>query len=345
LENIRLFDKDLTEVGIFGTVQSAEYSRRFREPGKIRLLVRDGSFTASRLEADTFLRVPEGDLYIVTSVERDPVGGTVEAKGVGILSLFGRTVIPEEYSLDGEVSALLLGLARRGAELIPGGMALGDVLGGAVVHFDGGRRGLLSDMESLCHAGGIGMDMSYDGETFHFTPKEVRDRTGESDDPVILSGKLGTLRATEMREDFSSYYNVAVVSGAEDGHGGRYTAVVRWDEVDFSDTFPDGEHGERQMLVNFTSPTSAYTVDTAAGVEQFDRAAYEAAMRSAGAAALGRCRPGFILTGETSAEVDPGDLVRVNYPDRGISGDAVAEEVRICRRGGEVTRRVMVKTK
>lgn len=334
MEKVRIYGDDMTPLAVVGDAVSLSYTECFREPGVLSLTVKGGTFAAERLMPDCIVEVGEGRYFLIDSREVCFDGGTVTVGGRGLLSLFGRCATAEEYTVDGSAVAILAALARRAASLMPLPLTVGEVPEGEAVHFAAGRGELLSDMVALCRGGGCGMRLGAEGGGLVFQPLLPVDRGVGSASPVLLSEEMGTVRAERYLFDLSSYRNAAVVSGASDGRGGRYSVTVYRDEVEVGDSFPDGQFTERQVSVAFTSPTSAYTVTTAAGTEEFDYASYLAAMRAAGAAALARHRPVRRLYATVTAreDVSPGDMVTLRAG--GLCGSALVEELSVSEAEG-----------
>ncbi|MBR4881526.1 MAG: hypothetical protein IKU19_06300, partial [Clostridia bacterium] len=98
------------------------------------------------------------------------------------------------------------------------------------------------------------------------------------------------------------------------------------------------EHYTRQLLVNYTAPTTPYMKLSADGEKYFDEAQYLTDMRLAGAAALGRCRPKIHLYGEADidgADICVGDKLTVTDRISGVSGTALAERIVTVYSNGE----------
>lgn len=327
MELVRIYDKALAEVGVCGDFTYLEYTCGFREAGAAELVIPGSSPAAALIEPDGLISVPSGEYYIVDSVERDLRRDQVQVRCRGLLSLFGGTAVGAEYGLAGDALVLLNVMARMGAENMPADFAYNAATGGRAVTFRSGRSYLIDDMVSLCYLGDVGMSLILNDGVLEFTPLLPRDRTAGTSDPVTVSGKMGTITSERVIRDHSGYRNVAVVSGAEKESGGRYTVTVRSDAIDLAGDFPDGDYFDRQMLVTFSVPLSDYTYEDDAGERIFDEAAYTEAMYAAGAAALGRCRPGFRLSGTAGEGIAPGDTVTVRDPDSGITAPAIAERV------------------
>lgn len=327
---VRIYGRDFAETGITGNFTRLEYTKELRHAGAAEIVLpSDG--TADLLIPDGYIRVPEGEVYRIVSVERDLAAGESVAKCEGLLSLLNGTAIPEEYALTGEAAAMMYALVRRSAGNLPLPLSLGSTVDCPSVRIASGRSSLYDDLVSLCYLGGIGMKFEVSDGKLLFSAIAPRDRTAGSDDPVLVSRRMGTAEPERLVWDYSSYRNVAVVSGTEKESGGRYTVTVRSDSLDLGN-FPDGEHFDRQTLVNFTAPVRPYMVENAEGLLELDEAAYTEAMRAAGAAVLGRMRPRLILYGavdESGADISPGDRVTVSDTDTGLTGTATAETVAV----------------
>lgn len=331
MELVKIYGRDLEPVGECGDFTRLEYSKEFREAGTAELTLPVTSGAATVFVPDGYISVPDGGtMYIIRSVERDMRGGEVRVRCEGLLSLFRGTVIPQEFSLYGSVTSLLHALVRKGTANLPATLSISDVTVEKKVELASGRSVLYNDMLSLCYLGKIGMSLEYSGGRLVFSARTVRDRTDASDDPVLVSGRLGILDAERVVLDLSAYRNVAVVSGAEKESGGRYTVTVRSDGLDISDGFDDTEYFDRQLLVRFGAPLSDYMTEDSEGKSVLDESKYTAAMRLAGAAALGRCRPRIYLYCNGSSDgfgIQAGDMVRISDGTGGFGGTAVAERV------------------
>lgn len=324
---VRIYDKAFMELGLSADFVSLSFRCRFREAGDCTLVLPVGSKGVGLLTPDGYVKVPTGEFFRIMSVETDERNNTVSAKCRGLLSLFEGTVFPEEYSRSGGVSGIISSLVRESRTNLPLPISFGSMEGNGVVRLSSGRSVLYDDLVSLCYLGGVGMSLDYNGTGLVFSSYLPRDRRAGSADPVTASGKLGTFQAQNSSWDYSSYKNVAVVSGAEKEDGTRYTAVVRSDGLSFTD-FPDRDHFDRQTLVNFTAPVRPYMFENAAGLLELDEDLYLSAMEAAGAAVLGRCRPKMLLTGVVGDKsLRPGDVVTLVDSSTGISGDAVTESV------------------
>lgn len=323
---IVILDPSFAELGLCKDCSFLSYTEDFREAGSAELCLPYDSAALELLRPDGYIRMPDGCVFRIASVRKDILGGTVTVRCLGLLSLLRGTVFPEEYSLSGDVCSLMYHLVRQASGNLPMPLALGDTDEVCSVSFSSGRSTLYDDLVSLCHLGDVGMSLEYREGRLLFTVLKLRDRTSGKDMPLNVSQRLGTFDSVTAVWDMDSYKNVAVVSGAETEEGGRYTVTVRSDSIGIGDTFPDGEHYDRQLLVNFTAPTRPYMKENAEGLLELDTEAYLAAMYSSGAAALGRCRPKLHLTGLCNSDtLRPGDAVTVADADSGIDGTAVAE--------------------
>lgn len=331
MELVKIYDRDFTVVGECGDFTRLEYSKEFREAGSAELILSVTSAAAGLFVPDGYISVPNGGaMYVIRSVERNMRRGEMSVRCEGLLSLFRGTVIPQEFSLYGSVTSILHALVRKSTGNLPVSLSINSVTVDRNVKLTSGRSVLYDDMLSLCYLGKIGMNLEYNGGRLVFSVRTVRDRTADSDDPVLVSGRLGILDAERAELDFSAYRNVAVVSGAEKENGGRYTVTVRSDEIDVSDGFDDTGYFDRQLLVRFTAPVSEYMTEDSEGNRVLDESKYTAALRTAGAAALGRCRPRMYLYCEESSDgfgIQAGDMVRISDGVGGLGGTAVAERV------------------
>lgn len=330
MEILRIYDKDMTELGVMADMTFLEYTKEFRGAGSAVVKLPRSSPAAKLFVPDGFIMTPCGTIYLIRTVEDDIVRGETVVRCAGLLDFFGGTAIGEEYTVSGDAAIILLALARRGVDNMPLNLWVEPVQCGKTVTFEGGRSYLLPDMVSVCHMGGIGMSLEYNDGGFEFCPLTVRDRTAASEDPVALSWDLGGFGAKRLTRDLSSYRNSAVVSGAEKESGGRYTVQVNSSECDMADSFPDSAHCPRQILVNYTAPITPYMKQTADGEKYFDEAQYLSDMRLAGAAALGRCRPKILLYGEADTDgtdIRPGDLLTVTDRVSGVMGTALTESI------------------
>lgn len=326
---IRIYDRYFKETGITGDFTCLEAIREYRGAGRATLHLPAGK-SAGLLMPDGYIMAPDGVMYRITDTERDIACGTVSVKCAGLLAFLSGTVIPEEYSVTGDVFSLMYSLARKGAENLPLLLSLGNSSSGKSVTLSSGRSYLYDDLVSLCYLGGIGMKMEYTGSKLLFTAYPARDRTDASDDPVLVSRKMGTFEGERVLWELGGYRNVAVVNGAEKESGGRYTVTVKSCEQDFGDGFPDSEYFPRQTSVNFTSPIGPFMTEDTLKNRVLDENAYTEAMRLCGAAVLGRCRPKLTLVGTyctDTAVLEPGDTVTLCDSDTGVSGTAVAERI------------------
>ena len=326
MEILRIYDRAFCELGICTAYTRLEYTREFRGEGHAVVEVPIICSASELFMPDGYVTVPHGEMYIIKSVKKNVEKGVVKVECLGLLSLFRGTAIPSEYAVMTDAVTAMFGLVRKAVGNTPVPLSIGNAVECKNVNFRSGRSVLYDDLVSLCYLGGIGMKLEYDGGVLKFSALPFRDRTAGSDEPVTVSGELGTFEAMECVADLEGYKNVAIVSGTDKESGGRYTVTVRSDELDFGDKFPGGDYFDRQMLVNFTSPVSGYMVEGADGKKILDEAAYAAAMRIAGAAALGRVRPKLTLVGYTEdSEMSLGDVVEVYDSSTGVVADAVAE--------------------
>ncbi len=335
---VRIYGRDFAETGITANFTRLEYTKDFRHAGAAEMVLpSDG--TAALLVPDGYIRVPDGEMYRIVSVEKDQESGETTVKCKGLLSLLSGTVIPEEYTLTGSASALMYALARKSVGNLPLSLTLGGTVECPSVRISSGRSYLYDDLVSLCYLGNIGMSLEVSGGKLLFSVLSPRDRTAGSGDPVLVSPRMGTAEPERLVWDFDSYRNVAVVSGTEMESGGRYTVIVRSDSLDLG-RFPDGEFYDRQTLVNFTAPVRPYMFENSEGLLELNESAYTEAMKAAGAAVLGRTRPRITLYGavdEVSAAISPGDRVTVADGDTGLSGTATAETVTVSYTGSGKT--------
>lgn len=328
---IRIYDRAFRETGITGSPLRLSRKDEFRGAGEAELTLADTDGAAGLLMPDGYI-MAGGVFYLIRSVERDLAAGTVTARCAGLLALLGGTVIPEEYTSQGQASALMYSLVRKCTANLPAGLTLADIAETETVKLTSGRSIVYDDLVSLCYLGDVGMSLEYTGDALRFSVCLPRDRTADSANPAVVSRLMGSFDSERVLWDYSGYRNVAVVSGAEKDDGTRYTQTVRSDSIAISDTFPDSEYFDRQMLVNYTSPVRPFMYENAEGLLQLDEAAYLAAMRASGAAALGRCRPRLRLYGSTdSSDILPGDRVTVMDAETGIAGTALAESVTVTQ--------------
>ena len=325
---VKIYDSAFLMRGLCGDFTYLRFTESFRESGIGELRLPADSTALPLFTPDGYVSLPRGGLYRIMSVTRDLSTGVATVKCAGLLSLLGGTVIPEEYSLAGDAASLMYHLVRKASGNLPLPLTLTASAGDGTVSFTSGRSVLYDDLVSLCRLGDLGMSLTLADGKLKFTVLTPADRTKTGDSPLLVSRNMGTFDSDTVTWDMSSYKNVAVVSGAETEDGGRYTVTVRSDTIGIGDSFPDSEHYDRQMLVNFTAPVRPYMTENADGLLELDTEAYLAAMYASGAAALGRCRPRLYLTGDyTVLSLSPGDTVTVADPDSGISGTATAESV------------------
>jgi len=340
MEIVRIFGRAFEELGITGDFTSLSYTEDFIESGNATLVLPMTSAAAALIIPDGYVETPAGVMYRVETVVRDSESGTVRADCTGLTALLRGTVIAEEYTVSGSVCGIMSRLVRDAVQNLPESLRLNIPDDGKTVTFSSGRSYLYDDLVSLCHLGGVGMKLEYDGESLVFSVLTGRDRREGTDDPVIMSDSLGTCEAGTLTLDLSSYKNVAVVTGTEREDGGRYTVTVRANEVELDGTFPDSAYFDRCGWVNFTAPVSGYMYEGEDGKKHLDEAAYTAAMRRSGAAYLGRMRPRAWLS--VTADLDGtallvGDTVRMYDEDSGISRDAVVRRIETVYDGNEKT--------
>ena len=338
---VKIYDSDFVIGGLCGDYTYLSFTRSFRESGTAELRLPVDSVSLPLFRPDGYVSMPGGEMYRIMSVTRDLATGTATVKCAGLLSLLRGTVIPEEYTLTGDASALMYHLVRKASGNLPLPLSFGGTSEALSVSFASGRSVLYDDLVSLCRSGDCGMSLTLGDGKLVFAVLPLRDRTATGESPLTVSRRMGTMAPDRVTWDMSSYKNVAVVSGTETEDGGRYTVTVRADSINVGDFFPDSEYFDRQMSVNFTAPVRPYMKENADGLLELDTEAYLAAMYASGAAALGRCRPKLYLEGVLAeGTVSPGDLVRVSDPDSGVSGTATAESVttKYSREGGWTTK-------
>lgn len=327
MTTVRIYDRAFTETGVCGGFVSLKYRLCFRGAGEAELVLPMDNPAAGLLISDGYIKVPGGEYFRICLVERDLRKCTVRAKCRGLLSFFEGAVIPEEYCFDGDVGSIMYSLARKSRDNFPVTLDFESTGMGRTVKVSSGRSVVYDDLVSLCYMGDVGMRMDYNGGVLFFSVLSPRDRRTGSTDAVLASSKMGTFEAERLEWDLSSYKNVAVVSGTEKESGGRYTTVVRSDSLSLGD-FPDGDFYDRQTLVRFASPVRQYMYENAEGLLELNEGEYINAMKAAGAALLGRCRPKVRLTGLSANEdLLPGDVVTLTESYTGTTGAAVTEAV------------------
>lgn len=323
-----IYDEAFRAIGVVCDPLSLVYTTEFDGAGEVELTLCSKAPTEPLFAPDRYICVPDGTMYVITTVLRGS-DGVVTVKGEGLLSLLRRTVTPDEYSISGNAGTLLCALFRKCSGTLPASFTCGSSSAGAWLTFAVPRGDVLTSMRALCRISGLGMALEYKNSKLTFSVRSARDRTSASDDPVCLTLAPGFMGECVYTEDFSSYRNVAVVSGAQRDDGTRRTATVRADELSLDDSFDDSAVPDRQTIVYFTESLSKFTDVTDSG-RVVNETKYNAAMRAEGAALLARVRPKYLLTCTVAADssVEPGDTVSVFETLYGVSGCATVSKKR-----------------
>lgn len=339
-----IYDEKFCRIGVICDLTSLVYTKEFDGAGELRLCMSCGAPAESLLAPDRYICVPDGTMYLITSVVRD-AEGTVTISGEGLLSLIGRTVAPEEYSMTGGAGTLLRALFRRCRDNMPAATAVEGTLEGVRMTYSAVRGNILTHMRDICRTSGLGMALEYKNSKLTFYARSARDRTITSDAPMCVTVSPDFAGEYSYTEDLSSYRNVAVVSGAEKEDGTRRQAIVRADALSFGDSFDDSAFSDRQTLALFTEALSKFT-DTVEDGRVLNEEKYEAAMKAHGAAVLARMRPKYTLTCAVADDgsLEAGDAVSLFEKRYGISGTATVTKKRVEYRDSECASTVYLTT-
>jgi hypothetical protein len=319
---LRIFDRMLRWRSVCDRVLSLTASEAFDRPGAC-------TWTAPLDEAKRFsperIVVLPGmeDAYVIEAVREDTAAGTVTVSAGGLLSYFGRSVIPVHRRVTGAADTLCASLiAEFGAAALPGPLDLPETGESGEADTDVGPSTLLAALRAVCGAAGCGMRLSFLPETGRFA-FSLRPRARV---PFFLSRTQGGLAGSERTQDLSRYANRAVVLG-EGGVAVTVTAAGLFD-----DGWDDAAQPPRAVLERVTEFSAA---------DYGTEALYRAALEARGRRILAGRRPvrtvSLRVSESTAADLRLGDLFPVYDDAAGLDVTALCTERTLTLRGGGTT--------
>ena len=297
LMDILIFNPSLRFSGVCDGSVRGRASERFCGAGSLTVTA-DAADTARFMIGGVVLVPGTEEAYMIESIRTDSGAGTAEIIGRGALSYFARRVLREEITYTGSAETLLCDLAETwGAAVVPGGLTVVRQGIGGEVNAAPARGDLLTAMEEICTAAGLGMRLRFDPDSAGFV-FSVRLRR---EIPLFLSRSAGNLVGTEQRWDYRGFYNRAVVLGSGSN-------IVTADAAGlFDDGTDDAAQPLREIWVNATElAMSRYETEDA----------YREALLARGRRILAAHRPGVTAAIETTADTArrliPGDVCQVS---------------------------------
>jgi len=312
---VRVFDASLCFFALCDGAEELHTDTAFDEAGEF-------SLTAPLDAADDFpidgIAVTEEGDFLIESVTRDSLAGTVTVAGRGILAFFSRRVIPHRTVYTGRAEALVLDLVSQWAPaVLPGTLSTLDYGLEETVTVDLAPGTLYSVLRSVCAAAGLGMRLRFDGGAGDF----VFCARPAVPTKYFLSHSLGNLSGVTYAADHTACANRAIVL-TQSGE----TVTVDGDPA------PQDGAALREILVDARSilPTRYDTEED-----------YLAAVRALGLHALRGRRPVSRITptldADAAAVLTPGQICGVRDERLGICAEAlcVGRTARFVRGGRE----------
>ncbi len=319
---LRIFDGTLTWRAVCDRILTLKATEEIDRPGVC-------TWTAPLDAADRF--VPERlvmlpgmeDAYVIEAVRADTAAETVAVSASGLLSYFGRSVIPVYRRAAGAAHALCASLiGEYGAAALPGPLDFPAPEESGEADTEVGPSTLLAALRNICGDAGCGMRLRFLPESGRFA-FSLRPRRQA---PLFLSRTLGSLEGSERTSDLKRYANRAVVLG-EDGTAVTVTAAGLFD-----DGWDDAAQLPRTVLVRAQDLSAA----------QYGTAElYREALAARGKRILAGRRPvrtvSLHVSGGAAARLSLGDLCPVHDGEAGLDASALCTERTLTLRDGETT--------
>ena len=320
--DIRIFNRELRFSAVCDRILSLRATEEFAGAGSFTLRVPLAG--AARFDTDRILRFPglDGD-FVIHTVRHDSAAGTAVIAGSGVLSMFGRRILTEPLTRSGAAETLLCELAQTwGGAVLPGTLTTEYTGIDAAVNAATGHVPLLTAMDEICAAAGLGMQLRFDADTRGFRFAVRKRRTV----PLFLSRSAGNLRGVTRLWDLSRYKNRVIVQG----NGGHVVTV------DAAGLFDDGVDDAAQALREEWSDATELAMDRYETEE-----AYREALAARGRRILAQHRPRQSLTvqvsEETARQLSPGDVCPVTDDSFGVQAQALCAARTVTYSGGETS--------
>ncbi len=213
--DIRIFDRSLTLLYVCDCALRITASESFAAPGKCAITVPIAA--ASQFSREGIVALSGiGAGFVVDRIQKDAAAGTAEITGEGVLSYFSRRVLPGRQKIAGAAESVMLELARSYGTAVLSA-PLSTVEYGfdeaAEVQFGGGS--LLSAMDTVANAAGLGMRLSVTAGGFLFSVRRPAAGT------IRLSREGGQIIGGVHLTDGGTYVNQVTVIGGD----GRWVTV------------------------------------------------------------------------------------------------------------------------
>lgn len=308
---IRILDGELRPTVIIDDYVSLKYTAEFCGPGSFECVLSRGRAVPA---LPFYVMCRDGGIFVVEERRFDEK--TILLRGTGVLSLFGRRVIPRVSAVKSEIENAVCDLVYAyGRQALPAGIRLSGYVDGGGVDFVTEAGNLLSRITSYAASVGKGLSLTFDPEDrrFLFAVYSGTDRrlTSSVAEPILLSDALGNIKSATAETSLDRYLNSVTVRGAERANAIPYEYTLTASQCDFGDGFDDGAYDLREGYVRSSIGVSLYTA-VVDGEEVFDLAGYSGALRERARQELAAHRPRRMVTAtlpqSVAALISPGDV-------------------------------------
>lgn len=258
---IRFYNRDLDFLGLMENQSSFVWTRRYFEPGKIRLFC--------PITADNLLLTERGNLIYMRgcdecavvedrTVEQNVYRNQIEVNGRFISSYLDRRLIRPTFSFSGKTEVAMRQLISGLAVPIPR-LVLGDLQGfPETVTFQATYKNLLEYMSKLSRSSGIGFRVrpDFNGKQLVFETYKGVDRSfGQYvNSRVIFSEDYDNLQSVTYRENDQMLKNVVYIGGTGQSDERIYVSYGDATGLDRRELFVDARdliQGDDETLANY----------------------------------------------------------------------------------------------
>lgn len=327
MKEIRFFDSKLDLTLIADDIISASVSSQWQSDGALTAVF-PLSIRYEEMIVPGAFALAAGESFVIESIERDRVRGTLTVRGSSLTSLLKAGVITSLESVKDTPENIVARLIAGAADF-PFPFTLKESGAAESIQYLADYGSLDKAVATLTKATDTSCSFILDpkGGKCELYVSSVKDRTASSSDPVTVSDEAGELYACSALTDMSDYYNRAELVGAEKSGASRYKVTLNAAECNFEDGFDDSAALTRTLYVDCTGIRLAQYISGDAESAETELPIYYGAMKRYGRAILSSHRPKRELTGILPGEweelISVGDKIDLGCARFGIYSQAV----------------------